>query len=138
MDFIDSFGAPRSGGRTHQGTDIMAPKMARAVAAADGTVTWLRHTNSGTAGNSLTITDDDGWRYVYLHLNNDTPGTDDGVNRFDQAFVADLRVGTRVRAGEHVAYVGDSGNAENTGAHVHFELHDPSGRVINPYPSLVK
>ncbi len=137
VSFIDSFGAPRSGGRTHQGTDLMGAKMLKLVAAADGTVTALRHDNTGLSGNSMTITDADGWRYVYIHINNDTPGTDDGKNIYDHAFATGIRKGTKVTAGQHVAYLGDSGNAENAGSHLHFELHAPDGTVVNPYHSLI-
>jgi murein DD-endopeptidase MepM/ murein hydrolase activator NlpD len=137
VTFVDSFGAPRSGGRTHAGQDIMAPKMRRALAAADGVVSALRHDNTGLSGNSLTITGDDGWKYIYIHLNNDTPGTDDGANRYDQAFATGITKGVRVKAGQHVAYVGDSGNAEDTAPHLHFEMHAPDGTVINPYISLM-
>jgi len=136
VTYIDSYGAPRSGGRTHAGQDLMAPKMAKAVAAADGVVTALRHDATGLSGNSLTITDSRGWRYVYLHLNNDTPGTDDGANRYDQAFAPGIRKGAEVTAGQHVGYVGDSGNAEEAGSHLHFELHAPDGTVVNPFGAL--
>lgn len=137
VSFSDTFGAPRGGGtRTHEGQDLMAPKMTPLVAAADGEVDWLRWSSSGNAGNMLVLTDDDGWEYWYIHINNDTPGTDDGANRYDQAFADGIRDGQRVRAGEVVAYLGDSGNAEGTSPHLHFEMHDPSGRVINPFNSL--
>jgi len=49
-----------------------------------------------------------------------------------------IKPGIRVEAGQHIAWVGDSGNAENTAPHIHFELRDPSGTVVNPYSSLVK
>lgn len=134
--YIDSFGAGRSGGRSHAGQDLMAPKHRPVVAAVDGVVTRVRHDNSGLSGNSLTIRDDEGWSYVYIHLNNDTPGTDDGSNRYELAFADGIRSGQRVRAGEVVGYVGDSGNAENTSPHLHFELHAPDGTIVNAYPSL--
>ncbi len=132
----DTHGAPRSGGRSHQGQDLMGPKTTRLVAANDGTVTALRHDSTGLSGNSLTITDSAGWKYVYIHLNNDRPGTDDGANIFDQAFAAGLRRGSVVEAGDLVGYMGDSGNAEDAGSHLHFELHRPDGTVVNAYPSL--
>lgn len=135
--FVDSFGAPRSGGRTHQGQDLMAAKMTPVVATVDGRVTRLRWDNTGLSGNSLTITDAQGWTYVYIHLNNDTPGTDDGSNRYERAFADGIVEGQRVRAGEVVGYVGDSGNAELAGSHLHFELHRPDGSAVNPYASLV-
>ena len=134
--FFDTHGAARSGGRSHQGQDLMGPKMTRLVAANDGTVTALRHDSSGLSGNSLTITDRDGWKYVYIHLNNDRPGTDDGANIFDQAFAPGLRRGSVVKAGDLVGFMGDSGNAEDAGSHLHFELHRPDGTVVNAYPSL--
>jgi hypothetical protein len=46
-------------------------------------------------------------------------------------------VGQRVKAGEPVGYVGDSGNAENAGSHLHFELHTPDGTAVDAYSSLV-
>jgi putative cell wall-binding protein len=87
-------------------------------------------------GYMLVITGDDGWSYHYLHINNDTPGTDDGQAPLDQVFAPGLKKGDRVNAGQFVAYLGDSGNAESTGPHLHFELHDPSGAAVNAYASL--
>lgn len=136
LKYSDSFGAGRSGGRSHEGQDLMAPKGTLAVAAASGTVTFLRHSSDGLSGNMLRITDAEGWQYVYIHINNDSPGTDDGANVFEQAFVDGIRQGQKVVAGEPVAYVGDSGNAENTGAHLHFELRSPDGAAVNAYSSL--
>jgi hypothetical protein len=133
----DTFGAPRSGGRTHAGQDIFAPKMTHLVAVVDGRVTSKTWSNTGLSGNALTITDDAGWRYVYIHLNNDTPGTDDGVNRHDQAFAPGIVVGQRVKAGQLVGYQGDSGNAEATPPHLHFEIRTPDNVAVNPYRALV-
>ncbi len=130
----DTYGAPRGGGRTHIGVDIMGPKMTPLVAAASGTVTWIRH--DATAGNNLEITDAEGWAYHYVHINNDTPGTDDGANLLEYAFAPGIQLGATVTAGQVVAYLGDSGNAESTGAHLHFEIEDPSGQPINPTASV--
>lgn len=133
VHWTDTFGAPRSGGRTHLGVDILGPKMTPLVAAADGEVTWLRHDSSG---NYLKITDDDGWSYFYVHINNDTPGTDDGANRYEEAFAEGIEKGVRVKAGQVVAFLGDSGNAESTAAHLHFEIARPDGTPINPTASV--
>jgi hypothetical protein len=114
------------------GVDIMGPKMTPLVAAADGTISWMRH-DSGR-GNIIYLTDDAGWQYTYIHINNDTPGTDDGANHYDQAFGPGIERGARVTAGQLIAYLGDSGNAEWTAPHLHFEVVDPSGRNINPAP----
>ena len=50
------------------------------LAANDGTITFLRTDASGTRATCSILTGDDGWKYWYLHINNDTPGTDDGKN----------------------------------------------------------
>jgi hypothetical protein len=116
----------------------MAPKMTPLVAATDGEVSWMRWDNAGNSGNMLILTDDDGWEYWYIHINNDTPGTDDGTNTYDEAFADGIKRGQRVRAGELIAWVGDSGNAESSGPHVHFEMHDPGDVVVNPFNSLAR
>ncbi len=130
--WTDTWGAPRSGGRSHVGVDIIGPKMTKLVAAADGTITWMRHDSS--RGNIIYLTDDDGWQYTYIHINNDTPGTDDGANHYDQAFAPGIERGVRVKAGQLIAYMGDSGNAEWTVPHLHFEIVSPDGTNINPAP----
>ena len=130
--WTDTWGAPRSGGRSHVGVDIIGPKMTKLVAAADGTITWMRHNSS--RGNIIYLTDDDGWQYTYIHINNDTPGTDDGANHYDQAFAPGIERGVRVEAGQVIAYMGDSGNAEWTVPHLHFEIVSPDGQNINPAP----
>jgi hypothetical protein len=135
FSYSNDFGDPRSGGRTHQGNDLMAPKMQHLLAAADGKVSYLK-VDTGTGGNMLAIRDEDGWTYWYMHINNDTPGTDDGANPLEYAFGAGIAMGTKVKAGQVVAFAGDSGNAEGTGSHLHFEIHPPDGTPVNPYPSL--
>lgn len=137
--YSDTFGACRSGcTRVHEGTDIMTPKLAPLVAARDATVTWLKDTATpdGSEGNYLMLRDADGWEYWYVHVNNDSPGTDDGANPAEWIFAPGIERGATVRAGELVAYAGDSGNAEATGSQLHFEIHNPDGEVVNPYRSL--
>lgn len=134
VHWSDTFGAPRGSGRSHIGVDIMGDKMIPLVAAADGEVTWLRHDDG--RGNNLEITDADGWAYHYVHINNDTPGTDDGANDYDLAFAPGIERGAQVRAGQVVAYMGDSGNAESTASHLHFEIEAPDGSAINPTASV--
>lgn len=136
VSYSDTFGAARSGGRSHEGQDLMAAKHTPLVAVVDGTVTSVTWSNSGLSGNALTITDADGWRYVYIHLNNDAPGTDDGSNVYERAFADGITKGQKVKAGELVGYVGDSGNAESTSPHLHFEMRRPGGAVVNAYGSL--
>ena len=129
--YSNSWGAPRSEGRSHQGIDIFAAKGTPVVAAGDGTI--VRINIGQRAGRYIVIRHDDGWESLYLHLNNDTPGTDDGLSN---ASVPGIVVGARVQAGELLDYVGDSGNAEETPPHLHFEMHRPDGTPTNPYPHL--
>lgn len=131
--YTDTWGAARSGGRSHQGTDIMADKMVPIVAVADGTVGWM-HDEWGGRCCAMEIRHDDGYRSWYIHMNNDTPGTDDGLG---WGFAEGIVRGARVRAGQLIGWVGDSGNAEWTGSHLHFELHDQNNVPFNPYQSLL-
>jgi hypothetical protein len=139
-----------------------AAKGAKLLATKAGTVVELRHRSGG---NSLYLRGDDGWFYCYLHINNDRPGTDDasnlvvntwgpGLRQFATSTTAMNEVGARgyrVRQGEVVAYLGDSGNAEGTGPHLHFEIRKPatgtfssetqrlwSSASVDPHTSLVK
>jgi hypothetical protein len=106
------------------------------VAANNGTIAWAHLDNTGTAGNMLQLTGDDGWVYWYIHINNDTPGTDDGKNPTRWILAPGIHVGSKVKAGQFIAYMGDSGDAESTQPHLHFEIHEPDGTVIDPYTSL--
>ncbi len=132
VHWSDTWGAPRGGGRRHEGVDMMGPKGTPLVAAADGVITWFRHDNA--RGNYFALTGDDGWKYHYSHMNNDTPGTDDGANPFEFAYAPGMGQGVRVTAGQLVGYMGDSGNAENSGSHLHFEVETPDGVAVNPTP----
>ncbi|MBU1164401.1 peptidoglycan DD-metalloendopeptidase family protein [Patescibacteria group bacterium] len=134
--FTDSFGDPRSDGRTHLGTDIMAEKMTPVVSAVDGYVSYLTVTEPYW-GYAIYIKDSDNYEYRYLHINDDTPGTDDGNGGIQYAFAPTIKRGVNVSAGQLIGWVGDSGNAENAGSHLHFEIWTPSRSVINSYPSLM-
>jgi murein DD-endopeptidase MepM/ murein hydrolase activator NlpD len=131
--FSNDWGDARSEGRSHKGTDIMAEKHSAVVAVADGFVTKIDE--SPRSGYYVRITHRDGWQSWYMHLNNDTPGTDDGKGGPEGAYPADLEVDMFVSAGTVIGYVGDSGNAEGAGSHTHFELHN-GRRAVNPYPFL--
>lgn len=114
----DSFGDPRSGGRSHQGIDIMAPRWSQAVSAVHGRVESI--STGSRSGKSLWISGADGRSYFYAHL---------------EEWAEGLRRGTRVRPGDLVGYVGNSGNAIHTPPHLHFEIRDRR-RVVNPYYEL--
>ncbi len=132
-EFDDTFGDPRGTDRTHEGVDIMAEKMVPVVAAASGTVGWM-HDEQGGNCCAMQLIHDDGYASWYIHLNNDTPGTDDGQG---WGFAPGIDTGVHVSAGALIGYVGDSGNAEEAPPHLHFELRDPSGVAFDPYPSLL-
>lgn len=132
--FVSSWGFGRSGGRRHQGNDLMAPKMTPVYAAATGVVT--RIDEGPTAGRWLVIDHGDEWETVYMHLNNDTPGTDDGAAPWSSTLYPGIAEGVTVLSGTLIGWVGDSGNAEWTGSHTHFELHH-RGSPIDPYQHLV-
>jgi hypothetical protein len=128
VTFIDDFHHARSGGRTHDATDIMGPKMLPVVAAASGVVRWI-----GSECCMLSISHGEGWETWYIHLNNDTPGTDDGLG---WGIAPGIEQGTSVHQGQLIGWVGDSGNAESVAPHLHFQIfHD--GVAINPYPYLL-
>jgi murein DD-endopeptidase MepM/ murein hydrolase activator NlpD len=127
---VSRFGEARPGNRRHMGIDIAAGKMTPVVAAAPGAVEWL-HSTPGEQCCAVALVHDNGWHTRYLHLNDDTPGTDDGRV---VGIVKGLQVGDRVRAGQLIGWVGDSGNA--TAPHLHFELQQPDGTPVDPYQSL--
>jgi peptidoglycan LD-endopeptidase LytH len=115
--YVDTWGAARSGGRSHQGTDVMAPHGARVFAFVSGVVS--RESTSTNGGIQLYLQGDNGTEYFYAHLSGYAVST-----------------GTRVRAGQLIAYNGQTGNARYTAPHVHFEVHPGGGSPVNPYPHL--
>ncbi len=132
VHYYDDFG----GVRHHPGNDLMGAKLDHELAANDGTITFVRGDSSGHSGNMLILTGTDGWKYWYIHINNDTPGTDDGANPPRWRFAPGIAEGVHVKRGQFIAYMGDSGEAETTDPHLHFELHRPDDTFIDPYTSL--
>lgn len=117
--FRDTWGAPRSGGRRHKGTDVFAAMDAPVYAFTTGRIAQQSYSRLGGLG--LYLQGDDGNRYYYAHLNSVTEGG---------------RTGRRVVPGELIARNGSSGNADSWAPHVHFEVHPGGGAPINPYPWL--
>ena len=131
--FSSSFGDYRSGGRSHKGNDLMAPRLTEVYALADGVVFYVGINR--LSGRNLKIDHGDGWESYYLHLNNDNPGTDDGDAPWSLTVAPGIEEGAAVAAGQLIGWVGDSGNAEWTAPHTHFEIHH-DGRAVNPYAIL--
>lgn len=142
--FSDDYTQARSGGRTHCATDILHAKHTDVYAAVAGEITFIPMTKP-TWGYMIRLQGDDGRRYSYVHLNDDTPGTNDDAAGPEHAYAPGLVKGSRVVRGQLLGYLGDSGNAKGT-PHLHFEIHDPayentacgtSGiNRINPFRSL--
>ena len=117
VSFRDTWGAPRSGGRSHQGVDMIASRGTPLVAIENGTVTKIG--NGGLGGKTVWMRSDSGHAYYYAHL--------DG-------WASGLGVGDHLDVGELLGYVGNTGNAIYTVPHLHFEYHPNGGAAVNPYP----
>ncbi len=98
-------------GRLHKGVDIAAPMRTPVLAAADGVV--IRTGVDGGYGRFVEVAHAGGMSSLYGHL-----------SRFE------TQPGARVKQGQPIGLMGSSGSS--TGAHVHFEVHDPEGRALNP------
>lgn len=132
--FENSYGDYRSGGRSHKGNDLLAPRLTEVYAVASGTVIHVGINR--LSGRNVRIDHGDGWTSHYVHLNNDNPGTDDGDAPWTLTVAPGVEVGMDVEAGQLIGWVGDSGNAESTTPHTHFEIRQDN-RAFNPYSLLV-
>ncbi len=110
----DSWGAPRSGGRSHEGVDMLAPRGTPIYAVVSGSVNFKQNR---LGGNAASLVGDNGNRYYYAHF-----AGYEGVSR-------------RVTQGDVIGYNGDTGNATGT-PHLHFEVHPGGGLAVNPTPSV--
>lgn len=118
--FSDTWGAPRSGGRTHKGVDMIAVRNAPLVAIESGVIT--RTSNSSLGGLSIYLAGSSGSRYYYAHL---------------ESFADGAVGGSVVTVGDVIGYNGSSGNAPDYLPHLHFQYAPPGSDWVNPYP-LVK
>ena len=116
--FVDSWHDSRSGGRLHIGVDIVGPTGLAIYAVTDGTITKMYGAESKLSGNALRLTAADSTYFFYAHLDSFAPG---------------ITVGSVVKAGQIVGYMGASGNAGGN-SHLHFEIHPGGGEAVNPYP----
>jgi len=138
VNYVDTWNAPRDGGlRRHEGTDLIGVKLQPVLAAVDGVITKVRR-ESGISGNGVSITGADGYRYGYYHLNNDSPASNDGASIAEWTMPPGLHEGDHVRAGQIIGYMGNSGNAEFSVTHLHFEIRQPDGTAVPSYAQLVE
>jgi Peptidase family M23 len=137
VEYTDDFGQARPGG-PHQGNDVLAARHAPAVAVESGRVKFW--TTSANAGCMLYLYGDSGTTYLYIHLNNDLTSRNDnrGKCAAGTAYAPGLTSGDRVYAGQLIAFVGDSGDANGIHPHLHFEVHPNDGAAVDPYPYLRK
>ena len=111
LTFTDTWGAPRPGGRVHEGTDLMNATGTPNVAVVSGE--FETH-HSGLGGLSIYLHGDDGNTYYYAHLSQIV-----GPDR-------------RVAQGEVIGLTGSTGDA--TTPHTHFEFHPGGGPAVDSYP----
>jgi hypothetical protein len=120
------------------GNDVIAPRKALVVAAEAGKVKIS--TRSKPGGCMLYLYGKSGTTYEYLHLNNDLSNHNDnkGTCVAGTAYAAGLMSGQSVQAGQLLGYVGDSGIANGTQPHLHFEVHPRGKAAANPYRYLTR
>lgn len=119
VSFVDSWGASRGGGkRSHKGVDMMAAEGTPAAAIVNGTISRTSDVERGLGGITIWLNGDNGVSYYYAHNQRNV-----------------VQPGQRVTQGQVIGYVGRTGNARTTPAHVHFEVHPGGGGAVNPYPT---
>ena len=123
-----NWGDERGGGtRHHAGLDILAAGGTPVIAAAPGVVEKVWHSAAG--GNTLYVRSPDrAWTYYYAHLASYAPG---------------IVEGRRLKAGQQLGFVGDTGNAGPGNFHLHFGMTRTTpaerwyqGQPVDPYPLL--
>lgn len=114
--YEDTWHAPRSGGRLHIGVDIIAREGNLIYAVADGTINKLYTVGTDRlAGNGVRLTMANGTYFFYGHM---------------QRLADGIGMGTKVKAGQVLGYVGKTGDTNTP--HLHFEIHPFGGEAVNP------
>ena len=119
-DMIANYGDPRGGGtRSHEGQDLIAPRWSPVVSPTEAVV--INITDGDSSGLTVYTANPGGERFAYMHLE----------------YIPDyLEEGDRLQVGDLIGFNGDSGNAQGTVTHVHFEIRDNG--PTDPYPRLTK
>jgi peptidoglycan hydrolase-like protein with peptidoglycan-binding domain len=112
--FTDTWHAPRSGGRLHEGVDIIGAKGLAIYATNDGVISRMS-TGGALGGNAIYVKIPNGTYFYYAHLDSFAPG---------------MAAGVPVKAGQIIGYNGSTGT---TTPHLHFEVHPFGGPAVNPY-----
>ncbi|HVT03102.1 MAG TPA: M23 family metallopeptidase [Thermoanaerobaculia bacterium] len=129
QQLVDTYTQARSGGRSHDAIDILAPRGTPVIAAIDGRIVKLFMSAAG----GITVYEMDpaeSWIYYYAHLDR---------------YASDLAEGRNISKGEVIGYVGTTGNAPPGTPHLHFAIARlPAtkewwkGQAVNPYPLLMQ
>ncbi|XID74997.1 M23 family metallopeptidase [Alkanindiges sp. WGS2144] len=119
----DTWGAARSSGRRHEGIDIMAARGTKVLSSTAGVVVDMRNNKLG--GKVIWVAGPAGSYHYYAHLSKHKRG---------------LNVGDRVKKGQVIGYVGNTGNARGGSPHLHYGVYlSGKGRgAVNPYYYLVR
>jgi murein DD-endopeptidase MepM/ murein hydrolase activator NlpD len=112
--FQNDFGAARADTQHNQGIDLFAPLGTPVLAAHDGTLVQVGWSDIG--GRQEWLKDADGNLFYYGHLS---------------AYAPVAQTGAQVHAGDVIGFLGDSGDAQGTPYHLHFEIH-PAGKWAVP------
>jgi murein DD-endopeptidase MepM/ murein hydrolase activator NlpD len=128
-DVLDTFNSTRPGGRSHEATDILAPRGTPVHSMVDGAIRRVFVSKAG--GNTIYEFDEKGmYCYYYAHLDRYAEG---------------LREGQHVSRGDVIGYVGTTGNASPNTPHLHLAIFKLGperewwkGEAINPYPVLIE
>lgn len=118
LEVADTFGAPRSGGRRHEGVDIFAPRHTPILSTTDGVVVFVGENRLG--GHTVQILGPGGQWHYFAHL---------------EAF-GKVGAGQWISAGFPIGTVGDSGNAKGTPPHLHYGVYHFLRKAVDPLPKL--
>jgi murein DD-endopeptidase MepM/ murein hydrolase activator NlpD len=117
--FYDTYGAAGSGDSYHHGDDLFGELGQPVLAAANGSLFSLGWNRAD--GNRVWLRDHQGNLFYYANL---------------AAFSTKARNGSRVKAGDVIGFMGNTGTAEGPSTHLHFEVH-PVSLIYLGYDSAV-